>query len=87
MSRSICAPARGTIQYGPRVLWDSVARWVDVGKYVSSAGVSAGTDLGFYLVSRLAGRAVAEAAASAAEYDWHRDPQAPIFYPQQASVA
>ncbi len=72
--------------FGPRVLWDSVARWVDAGKYVSSAGVSAGTDLGFYLVSRLAGRAVAELAVSAAEYDWHRDPQTPIFYPQQASV-
>jgi transcriptional regulator GlxA family with amidase domain len=63
-----------------------VARWVDSGKYVTSAGVSAGTDMGFYLVSRLAGRAVAEAAARAAEYDWHRDPQAPIFYPQQALV-
>ena len=74
------------IGFGPRVLWDSVARWVDAGKYVSSAGVSAGTDLGFYLVSRLAGRAVAELAVSAAEYDWHRDPQTPIFYPQQASV-
>jgi len=34
-------------QHGPRVLWDSVARWVDAGKYVTSAGVSAGTDLGF----------------------------------------
>jgi putative intracellular protease/amidase len=74
------------IGFGPRVLWDSVARWVDAGKYVSSAGVSAGTDLAFYLVSRLAGRAVAELAATAAEYDWHRDPQAPIVYPQQASV-
>jgi putative intracellular protease/amidase len=74
------------IGFGPRVLWDSVARWVDAGKYVSSAGVSAGTDLGFYLVERLAGRAVAELAVSAAEYDWHRDPQAPIVYPQQASV-
>jgi len=72
--------------FGPRALWDSVARWVDAGKYVSSAGVSAGTDLGFYLVSRLAGRAVAELAVSAAEYDWRRDPQTPIFYPQQASV-
>jgi transcriptional regulator GlxA family with amidase domain len=71
-------------QYGPRVLWDNVARWVDAGKYVSSAGVSAGTDLGFYLVSRLAGRAVAEIAAVSAEYDWHRDPNQPIFYPQQA---
>jgi putative intracellular protease/amidase len=69
---------------GPLVLWDNVARWVDAGKYVTSAGVSAGTDMGFYLVRRLAGRAVAEAAALAAEYDWHRDPQTPIFYPQQA---
>jgi transcriptional regulator GlxA family with amidase domain len=74
------------VQHGPRVLWDSVSRWVDAGKYCTSAGVSAGTDLGFYLVSRLAGRAVAEAAAIAAEYDWHRDPLQPIYYPQQASV-
>lgn len=68
------------------MLWDSVSRWVDAGKYVTSAGVSAGTDLGFYLVSRLAGRAVAENAARAAEYDWHRDPQEPIRYPPQAAV-
>jgi len=72
--------------HGPKVFWDSISRWVDAGKYVTSAGVSAGTDMGFYLVSRLAGRAVAENAASAAEYDWHRDPQAPIFYPQQAAT-
>jgi transcriptional regulator GlxA family with amidase domain len=72
--------------YGPGVLWDNVARWVDAGKYVTSAGVSAGTDLGFYLVSRLAGRAVAEIAAEGAEYDWHRDPNQPIVYPQQANV-
>lgn len=72
--------------YGPRVLWDYVARWVDAGKYVISAGVSAGTDLSFYLVSRLAGRAVAEIAAKAAEYDWHRDPNQPILYPEQPSI-
>jgi transcriptional regulator GlxA family with amidase domain len=72
--------------HGSKVLWDSVSRWVDAGKYVTSAGVSAGTDMGFYLVSRLAGRAVAENAVTAAEYDWHRDPQAPIFYPQQADT-
>jgi putative intracellular protease/amidase len=74
------------IQHGPNVLWDSVSRWVDAGKYATSAGVSAGTDLGFHLVSRLAGRAVAEIAVAAAEYDWHRDPQVPIFYPQQAII-
>jgi transcriptional regulator GlxA family with amidase domain len=70
--------------YGPQVLWDNVARWVDAGKFVTSAGVSAGTDLGFHLVSRLAGRAVAEIAAKGAEYNWHRDPNQPIFFPQQA---
>lgn len=73
-------------QFGPRVLWDNVSRWVDAGKYVTSAGVSAGTDMAFYLVERLAGRAVAETAAKGAEYDWHRDPQQPILYPQQATV-
>jgi putative intracellular protease/amidase len=73
-------------QHGPAVLWDSVSRWVDAGKYVTSAGVSAGTDMGFYLVARLAGRAVAEIAVQTAEYNWHRDPQVPIFYPQQAAI-
>jgi transcriptional regulator GlxA family with amidase domain len=73
-------------QQGPKVLWDTVARWVDAGKYVTSAGVSAGTDLGFYLVSRLAGRGVAENAVADAEYDWHRDPYQPISYPQRADI-
>jgi putative intracellular protease/amidase len=72
--------------FGPRVEWDNVSRWVDAGHYVTSAGVSAGTDMGFYLVKRLAGRAVAEVAAQGAEYDWHRDPEQPIYYPQQAAV-
>ena len=73
-------------QHGPAVLWDSVSRWVDAGRYATSAGVSAGIDLGFYLVSRLAGRAVAENAVVSAEYDWHRDPQMPITYPQRAQA-
>ena len=42
--------------------------------------------MGFHLVSRLAGRAVAETAVKSAEYDWHRDPEQPIQYPQQAAV-
>ncbi len=72
--------------FGPKVLWDNVSRWVDAGHYVTSAGVSAGTDMAFHLVQRLAGRAVAEVAAAGAEYDWHRNPQQPIEYPQQAAV-
>ena len=73
-------------QFGPRVLWDNVSRWVDAGRYVTSAGVSSGTDMAFHLVDRMAGRAVAETAAKQAEYDWHRDPQTPIYYPQGAVV-
>jgi putative intracellular protease/amidase len=72
--------------YGPKVLWDNVARWVDAGHYVSSAGVSAGTDMGFYLVERLAGRAVAETAVRSAEYNWQHDPNKPIEYVQGATV-
>ncbi|MCB9763874.1 MAG: DJ-1/PfpI family protein [Alphaproteobacteria bacterium] len=71
---------------GPRVKWDNVARWVDAGRYVTSAGVSAGTDMAFYLVQRLYGRAVAEQAARVAEYDWRRDPEEPVRYPEQAPV-
>ena len=72
--------------FGPRVLWDNVSRWVDAGHYVTSAGVSAGTDMAFHLVDRLMGRAVAETAVRQAEYDWHRDPEETIYYPEQAVV-
>jgi putative intracellular protease/amidase len=74
------------VQFGPRVLWDNISRWVDAGHYVTSAGVSAGTDMAFHLVDRLMGRAVAEQAVTAAEYDWHRNPEEPIHYPQGAVV-
>lgn len=67
-------------RFGPGVLWDRLSRWVDAGRYITAAGVSAGTDMGFYLVARLAGPAVAERAAREAEYDWRRDPAAPIVY-------
>lgn len=71
--------------FGPRVKWDKVSRWVDAGKHVTSAGTSAGTDMAFYLVERLKGKAIAEAAVLAAEYDWHRDPKEQICYPQQGT--
>ena len=64
----------------PQVHWDRIARWVDTGKYVTSAGVSSGTDMAFYLVSRLMGQAVADIAAAEAEYHWQRDPRAQIPY-------
>jgi transcriptional regulator GlxA family with amidase domain len=61
-------------QGAPRVLWDNVSRWVDAGKIVTSAGVTAGTDMALYLVARLAGRAVAENTATTMEYNWQRTP-------------
>ncbi len=45
-------------------------RYVDSGKYVSSAGVTAGFDLALHLVERLHGREVAARAARLLEYDY-----------------
>jgi transcriptional regulator GlxA family with amidase domain len=45
-------------------------RWVDAGRYVTSAGISAGIDMSLHLVERLAGRPLAEATARQMEYDW-----------------
>ena len=45
-------------------------RWVDTGRIVSSAGISAGIDMSLYLVERLAGRALAERTARQMDYAW-----------------
>lgn len=54
------------------VRWDRTRRWVDAGRVVTSAGVSAGTDMALHLVERLAGEDVARAAATRMEYRWDR---------------
>lgn len=47
-------------------------RWVDNGKIVTSAGVSAGIDMALYIVQRLHGAEVADATARSMQYDhWH----------------
>lgn len=56
----------------PDVRWDRTRRWVDAGRVVTSAGVSAGTDMALHLVARLAGEEVALAAAARMEYRWER---------------
>ena len=56
----------------PSVKWDRSARYVDAGRVVTSAGVSAGTDMALHLVARLAGEDVAQAAAMRMEYRWER---------------
>ena len=57
------------------VRWDRTRRWVDTGRIVTSAGVSAGTDMALHLVERLAGEDVARAAAVRMEYRWQQSPR------------
>lgn len=59
---------------GSNVLWQGRARWVVDGKYVTSSGVSAGTDMALGLVEELYGRSRAELTARDAEYIWNDDP-------------
>lgn len=48
-------------------------RWVDQGRIVSSAGISAGIDMSLHLVERLVDRALALATARQMEFDWTED--------------
>ena len=45
-------------------------RWVDEGRIVTSAGISAGIDMSLHLVARLGGTTLAEATARQMEYAW-----------------
>jgi transcriptional regulator GlxA family with amidase domain len=53
----------------PDVRWDRARRFVDAGRVVTSAGVSAGIDMALHLVGRIAGEEVATAAAARMEYE------------------
>ncbi len=50
-------------------------RFVDNGKIVTAAGVSAGIDAALHVVARLNGRDVAEGTARYMEYRWDPDPK------------
>ena len=58
---------------GPQVDWQESARWVDAGQYVTSSGVSAGTDMALAVIERVYGLELAESVMNYAEYQWHRD--------------
>jgi transcriptional regulator GlxA family with amidase domain len=47
-------------------------RWVDAGKIVTSAGISAGLDMSLHLVSRLESEELAVRTARQMDYDWQR---------------
>lgn len=47
-------------------------RWVDQGRVVTSAGISAGIDMSLHLVTRLAGEALALRTARQMDFQWTR---------------
>lgn len=57
------------------VAWQPHARWVIDGKYATSSGVSAGTDMALGLVERIYDRTRAENIAREAEYVWNASAQ------------
>jgi transcriptional regulator GlxA family with amidase domain len=48
-------------------------RYVDEGKIITSAGVSAGTDMALHIVERKLGRSIAEFTARNMQYEWKRE--------------
>jgi transcriptional regulator GlxA family with amidase domain len=62
------------VSQGPAVNWIKQARWVEDGKFATSAGVSAGIDMALALIARIVNADAAEAVALTMEYEWHRDP-------------
>jgi transcriptional regulator GlxA family with amidase domain len=58
-----------------RAMFPSIAvrervRWIDEGRVMTSAGISAGIDLSLHAVERLAGRELAIRTARQMEFDW-----------------
>ncbi|MCL1095410.1 DJ-1/PfpI family protein [Shewanella kaireitica] len=53
--------------------WQPKARWVDDGKYLTSSGVSAGTDAALYWVKMLHGEVEARRIETLTEYHWLDD--------------
>ena len=57
---------------GDNVEWRESARWVDAGQYVTSSGVSAGTDMALAVIERVFGAELAEQVMNYTEHQWHR---------------
>lgn len=65
----------------PRVAVRAGRRFVDSGRFVTTAGVSAGIDGALHLVARLFGRRVADQTARYMEYAWSPEPYLAGDYP------
>lgn len=58
-----------------KVIWIKEARWVEDGKFFTSSGISAGTDMALALIKKLFGHQEAIRVANGAEYEWNEDSQ------------
>ncbi|GHG05933.1 DJ-1/PfpI family protein [Thalassotalea marina] len=54
----------------PQLTVKSDCRWVEDGRFITSAGISAGIDMSLQLVSLIADRDIALTTAEQMEYDW-----------------
>ena len=74
---------------GPNTRWVKEARWVEDGAFVTSSGVSAGTDMALAVIAKLWGRTTAEQIAAITEYEWQTDAARDPFvkYLDQAKLA
>ena len=61
----------------PRITVRENERWVDAGRVVTSAGISAGIDMSLHLVARLEGEELAVRTARQMDYDWSRPGRLP----------
>ena len=60
-------------EIAPKAKVHSEGRFYDNGKIITSAGVSAGIDMAFYMVAKLESQDMAEETARYIEYPWPRD--------------
>jgi transcriptional regulator GlxA family with amidase domain len=60
-------------EVAPNTAVDRARRFVDNGRVITSAGISAGIDMSLHVVARLLGEEQAEETARYMEYDWRRD--------------
>ena len=68
-------------QQSQEVKWVPEARWVESGKYFTSSGVSAGTDMALGLIAKVSGLDFAKELASSLEYEWQSDSTRDPFVP------
>lgn len=57
-------------ELAPKAMVRENVRFIDNGRILTSAGISAGIDLSFHVVCKLAGKAIAAKTARYMEYDW-----------------